>query len=194
MLKKTITYKNLDDVEVTEDFYFHFSKAELAEMALEDEELEGKLKVIAEGNDKAAIIRTFKMIIEKTVGRRSEDGKRFIKDPEFAADFMQSEAFSELFMQLFTNAEVAAQFIVGVVPSDLSDMLQEKVPGLMKDREITGITDVQLPEEKEYTFDDFSDEELLKMSDENFDKMYKKLKGGNIPKRVLILARRRQQD
>ena len=36
MLKKTITYTDFDDNERTEDFYFHLSKAEIAEMELSE--------------------------------------------------------------------------------------------------------------------------------------------------------------
>ena len=34
MLKKTITYKDYNDVERTEDFYFNLSKAEIMEMEM----------------------------------------------------------------------------------------------------------------------------------------------------------------
>ena len=32
---------------------------------------------------------------------------------------MQSEAYSELFMELSSNAEAAAEFVNGIVPKDL---------------------------------------------------------------------------
>lgn len=187
MLKKIITYKNLDGDDVTETFYFHLSKAEITEMELSEEGgLAEKLKTIIATNDRPTIIATFKMLISKTVGRRSEDGKRFIKTQEITDEFMQTDAFSELFMELVSNTEAAAQFIVGVVPADISDKLTE-----VATREIKGIEDVQLPSE-EKTFDDFTDDELLEMSDEDYHALRLKIKGNNIPKRILLIGQRRK--
>lgn len=205
MLKKTITYKDLDGNDVTEEFYFNLTVAELAEMELHEEAgLSKKLGDIVKGGNNREIIATFKMILETAIGRRSEDGKRFVKDQEARDNFMQTDAYSVLFMELLTNAEAAAQFIVACMPKDLSDKLAGKLPEVM--------ATVQLPSEdtlvasgiankgsgpapsdaKEFTFDDFTDEELLKMSDENFNQLLTGLKGKNVPKRVLFISQKRK--
>jgi len=80
MLKKTITYKDLDGNDVTEDFYFNLNKAEIAEMEMmEAGGLSTKLRRIVETNDQREIMIAFKSIIMQTIGRRSEDGRRFEK-------------------------------------------------------------------------------------------------------------------
>lgn len=123
MLKKTITYPDLDGNPITEDFYFNLSKAELAEMELRHQGGFGEyLQRIIDSSDGDAIITTFKDIIKKAIGRRSEDGRRFIKNDEIAEDFLQTEAYSQLFMDLVTNAEAAAQFVRGIVPTDMQDL------------------------------------------------------------------------
>lgn len=122
MLKKTMTYKTFDGDEITEDFYFHLSKADIAEMDLTSENggLVEHLETIVESKDGRQIMAAFKMILRASIGRRSEDGKRFIKSDEIADEFMQTNAYNDLFMQFVTDANAAADFIVGVLPDDLN--------------------------------------------------------------------------
>lgn len=132
MLKKTITFKDLDDKPVTEDFYFNLSKAEIAELQFSKEGglLEFLQKIIAK-NDAGEVITTFKEIVSQTVGKRSEDGRRFVKSKEITDEFLQSEAYSVLFMELLTNAGKAAEFIKGIVPADLAEgITDEKIAQL----------------------------------------------------------------
>jgi len=128
MLKKTITYKDLDGNDITEDFYFSLSKAEIAETELSYEGgLTAHLRRIVETKNGAEIIGTFKKILTMSVGRRSEDGKRFIKSDEITQEFMQTDAYSELFMELVTDAEASAAFVRGIVPADLSEKMPANV-------------------------------------------------------------------
>lgn len=121
MFKKTIQFKDLDGVPVTEDFYFHLSKAEIAEMELAKEGgLSEFIKKMVEDQNGKVIIETFKEIISKSYGIRGDDGKRFIKSEEISNNFLQSDAYSELFMSLVTNADASAEFIRGIVPVDLA--------------------------------------------------------------------------
>jgi hypothetical protein len=119
MLKKNITYRDYDDNERTEDFYFNLSKAEVLEMELG---VSGGLtqmlnKIITE-KDGARIISSFKEIVLKAYGEKSPDGKRFIKGKEIADAFAQTEAYSNLFMELATDAEAASAFVNGIVPKN----------------------------------------------------------------------------
>jgi len=121
MLKKTITYTDYDGNKRTEDFYFNLSKAEITEMEYGvSGGLAAKLQKIVSAQDNAQIIRQFKEIICKSYGEKSEDGKRFIKSPELTAAFTQTEAYSELFLELAGNAEKATEFIKGVLPANMS--------------------------------------------------------------------------
>lgn len=117
MLKKTIKYTDYDGVERSEDFYFNLTKAELTEMNLSVKGgLENLIKQIVAAQDTPEIIKIFKEIILKSYGQKSLDGKRFIKSPELTEEFTQTEAYSELFMELATNADAATAFINGIVP------------------------------------------------------------------------------
>ncbi len=119
MLKKTITYIDYDGNERTEDFYFNLSKAEIMEMELSmPGGMAQTLNKIVAAQDGEKIIKIFKEIILKAYGEKSPDGKRFIKSEELSAAFSQTEAFSQLFVELATNADAAAQFVNGIIPAD----------------------------------------------------------------------------
>lgn len=117
MLKRTIKYEDYNGVKREEEFLFNLSKAEVAEMELS---VTGGLvqmidKIVAE-EDGAKIIALFKEIILSSYGEKSADGKRFIKSEELSLGFSQTEAYSNLFMELATDAEAAAAFVNGIVP------------------------------------------------------------------------------
>lgn len=118
MLKKTITYVDYNGAERTEDFYFNLSKAEVMEMEMSTSGgLAEMIKKIVAAQDAPAIIKIFKDLILKAYGEKSPDGKRFIKSEEISTSFSQTEAYSQLFMELATNADEAAKFVNGIIPA-----------------------------------------------------------------------------
>lgn len=124
MLKKTMTYVNYNGEEVTEDFYFNLSKAEIMEMELSTgggyaEMIE---KIVA-AKDVPSIIKIFKDLILQSYGEKSADGKRFVKSEALSQAFSQTEAYSDLFMELATDAEAAAEFVNGIIPADAAKEL-----------------------------------------------------------------------
>lgn len=78
------------------------------------------IQKIIDTHDTPAIIKIFKEIVLKAYGQKSADGKRFIKTPELTTEFMQTEAYSKLFMELATNTDKAADFINKIVPQDIA--------------------------------------------------------------------------
>lgn len=124
MLKKTITYTDYNNVERTEDFYFNMSKAEVLDMEVG---IVGgyseMIKKIIAANDTPTLIKIWKEFILQAYGEKSLDGKRFIKSEELSIAFSQTEAYSKLYLELATNADAAAKFINGVVPSDMAKQL-----------------------------------------------------------------------
>ena len=118
MLKKTITYNDYNGNERTEDFYFNLTKAEIMEMELGTTGgLAEMLTRIVAAQDAPAIIKVFKDLVLKAYGEKSPDGKRFIKSEELSTAFSQTEAYSQLFMELATDADEAAKFVNGIVPA-----------------------------------------------------------------------------
>lgn len=126
MLKETIKYTDYEGNEREEDFYFNLNKAELMEMQLSTEGgLEKRIQKIISLQNGKEIIELFKAIILKAYGEKSDDGKRFIKNQEIRDSFEQSEAYSELFMKLATDADAATKFINGVIPKDGAGQVKE---------------------------------------------------------------------
>lgn len=121
MLKKTITYTDYNGTERTENHYFNLSKAELTEMELSTTGgFAEMIQNIIDAQDGPAIMKIFKDIILKAYGEKSPDGKRFIKSDELSTAFSQTEAYSELFMELVTDAEKASEFINAIIPADIA--------------------------------------------------------------------------
>ena len=118
MLKKTITYKDYNGVERTEDFMFNLTKAEILEMQLtKDGGMDAAIKKIVDAKDAPEIMKVFKDLILKSYGIVSDDGRRFIKSKEISDSFAQTEAFSMLFMELATDTDAASAFVNGIVPA-----------------------------------------------------------------------------
>lgn len=117
MLKKTMTFENYDGVSITKDFYFNLSKAELMEMQLSTTGgLDEKIKRITQTQDAPEVMKLFKEIILKAYGEKSADGMRLIKSEELSKAFTETEAYSELIMELLSDADAAASFIKSVIP------------------------------------------------------------------------------
>ena len=128
MLKKTFTYENYNGVKVTEDKYFNLSESEIMEMEMSTNGgFASMINGIVAAQDAPAIIKIFKELILKSYGEKSPDGKRFIKSEELSVAFSQTEAYNQLFMELATDAEAAAEFVNGIMPKPISD---QKVPSL----------------------------------------------------------------
>lgn len=120
MLKKSITYTDYNRVERTEDFYFNLSKAELMEMELGvTGGMTEMLNKIIAAKDAPSLMKTFKEMIMKSYGIKSDDGKRLIKSEELSIAFTQTEAYSVLFMELITDDKAAADFVNGIIPNEI---------------------------------------------------------------------------
>ena len=132
MLKKTIKYVDYNDEERVEDFYFNLTKAELTEMNFSEEGgLQNVLRQIMNTRSYTKIAELFKTIILKSYGEKSPDGKRFIKTDyhgrPLAKNFEETQAYSELYMELASNDEAATAFIIGIIPKDIRESVQKEV-------------------------------------------------------------------
>lgn len=128
MITKTIKYTDYNGAEREEKFLFNLSKAELMEMEMGTTGgLAEKIQKIVETQEAPEIIKIFKELILKAYGEKSADGKRFIKSKELSEGFSQTEAYSQLFMELATDADKAAAFIKGIIPNDI-DISNAQIP------------------------------------------------------------------
>lgn len=134
MLKKTITYEDFNGNKITEDFYFNLNKLEVEELqisvdggmqamleSLIPEELrnnENADDIVLEINQNTRDIwNLFKLIVDKSYGVKSDDGKRFKKSEEILDDFRSTNAYVELIMELATDNKAAEAFVDGIFSS-----------------------------------------------------------------------------
>ena len=118
MHKETIKYVDYNGNEREEEFYFNLNKAEIAEMNLRASgNLVETYTKIVNAKDYNSLVDIFKDLIHKSYGVKSEDGRQFIKNEEEFLKFAQTEAYSELFVKLASDADAAAKFFNGIIPS-----------------------------------------------------------------------------
>lgn len=126
MLKREITYEDFNGETVSEYFYFNLSKTELLELEHEyDRGFAANIEAIVEAKSNKELVAEFKKLILLSYGKKSEDGKRFIKNDELREEFSQTAAFNELFISLATDETAAATFINGIVPKDMAQSIDE---------------------------------------------------------------------
>lgn len=142
MVKKTITYADYDGNELTEDFYFNLNKAETIKWLTTSGgyTLDKMLERLYTERNGSEIIKIFEDLILNAYGKKSLDGKRFIKSEEMRKEFKETEAYSSLFMEIISDGKAAADFITSILPQDLIEQIQaemaknpEGVPEEMKD-------------------------------------------------------------
>lgn len=128
MIKKTVTYKDLNGKERTETFYFHYFESEIMDMEMSEEGgLAERIQRIIDAKDQASLLKVIKKFVVDAYGIKSDDGRRFIKSQEVKDAFIQCPAYSKIYMELLTNDELAAEFVNQVVPEDMAAQLAEIV-------------------------------------------------------------------
>ena len=126
MVVEKIKYTDFNGLEREEEFMFNLTEAEITEMELTtDGGLSDSIKKIIAAQDTPEIIKVFKMLLLKSYGEKSADGRRFVKSEKLSEDFSQTNAYSQLFMKLATDDKAAVAFINGIMP----DSMQEKAAG-----------------------------------------------------------------
>lgn len=175
MLKRNISFKNLDDETISRDFYFNLTVPEVSEL---EYGISGGIAAhwtrMVEEKNAAAMLREFKNLISKAYGERSEDGVTFLKfDPITGASlgtkFLQTNAYATLFMELLgpdTSDSAFTEFLKGCLPPELVEKMGEmelpvRSSGLLP----------EIPPEERTSAGEFSEEELLAMDQDEFDKV-----------------------
>lgn len=127
MFKKTIKFEDFNGIEVEKDFYFHLSKSELLGMAGDGKTMQERIKKIVATEDIAGVLQEFRALIKLSVGVRSEDGQRFVKDREAQSHLLDSPAFDELLFDLISRPDGAAEFVKQLIPEKLQKEFQEQL-------------------------------------------------------------------
>lgn len=181
MIKKTITYEDFNGDEVTEDFYFHLTKAEVVELELSEEGgMYESLQRMAKAEDGAGVLKEIKKMILAAYGVRSPDGRKFVKNDELRAHFATTNAYSQLFMGMLTDTDSAIEFFNALTPQGLEEDAA-KIAGIdpAKTPIIAVVTETKEPEtEKEPQR--ISRQELHAMGQEELKELGIKLASGEV--------------
>ena len=127
MLAKEITYTDYNGTKRTETFYFYLSRAELMRMEMTCEtSLRDKLIAMVKEQDKVKLYEYFEWLVLKSYGEKSEDGRHFRKSEEISKEFSNTEAFSELLIELCSGEDKVLAFVNGIMPTSVPKEEQEK--------------------------------------------------------------------
>lgn len=136
MFKLPITYLGFDGKEKTKDFYFNLTKGEVAELNfMIPGGLDGFLQGLQDDPNVKYIISTFKLLILKSYGKRTPDGK-FIKSDELSEEFAATDAYSELFIKFINDeGDFVTKFLEGTLnaPVGLVQKAIEESKGAAKE-------------------------------------------------------------
>ena len=126
MLTKKIKFEDWDGNPREETWYFNLSEAEITEWELsESGGLSKMIERISETQDVPALIALYKDLILRTVGKKDADGRRFRKSDEIRQEFMETGAYSALYMELATEADAGAKFVNGLISDRLRAAVAE---------------------------------------------------------------------
>lgn len=127
MIKKTITYTDYFGNERTEDFYFNLSKAELLDLQYsQNGGLDQWAQSVMDAHDHKKLWSLFTELISKSYGVRSADGRRFMKSEEISKEFTETEAYSVLMNEFFTDNDSIINFFNGLVNGAKAEGVQDK--------------------------------------------------------------------
>lgn len=122
MHKVTLTYKDYNDEEVTEDLYFNLNKAEILEMNFQAKGgLVNYLQSIINARDTATLADIFKDLLVKSYGVKTPDGKHFMKNDQIREEFICSIPFEMMYTELSTDANAASAFITAIIPKEIRE-------------------------------------------------------------------------
>ena len=125
MWKTVVKFNNFDGEPREMECYFHLTEAEVVELEVSwDGGLKAVLERIIAEKDQKRMVEMMKMLILKSYGKKSLDGNKFIKNQQVLDDFTQTPAYSELFMNLSTDADLASEFVNGIIPKELGERLK----------------------------------------------------------------------
>jgi hypothetical protein len=126
MFSKTIRFKDFNGLQKEREFWFHLSKSELAVLSASSDDMKARIERMVKAKDNAAIMKELRDLIKLSVGVRSEDGERFIKDADAQSQLLDSPAFDELLFELFVGKN-ASEFFMQLVPPEMQKELEELI-------------------------------------------------------------------
>jgi hypothetical protein len=143
MLKKTITYTDLNDIEHAQELYFHLSKLELIAFSSSLERWRKQMMEVTKTMDFGAAVQVYREIVKSAIGLRSEDGSRFISTPEVKDDLMKSPAVDEMIYLFVMKPQEGFEFFENLMPKDVQERFRTAA---QSDPDLAALLDTAAPE------------------------------------------------
>lgn len=125
MQKLTVQFENFDGETVTEDLYFHLNIKELQDMENWDVPLTQRIAKLTKTEDGKEAFELMRDIIEAAYGERSDDGKRFVKNPEVLKNFTEGLAYDEVILTFIDGSTDLGKFIEGLLPKKVFELAKK---------------------------------------------------------------------
>ena len=128
MTKYTVTFTDYNDVEHTEDLYFHLSEEELLQIAKNDPDFSpAKLDALRKSEDPIAMFLMVRKVVGLAFGVKSEDGWYFDKKCQKATNFLNSAACEKFLDDLISSEDpnVLVKFFEQVFPKSFMEKLKK---------------------------------------------------------------------
>ena len=127
MFRKDIAFKDYDGNQRKGEYYFNLNKAEIIMWMMQNGEYTLDKLIMRLGSERNGrkIMEIVEDLIHRSYGRKSLDGVTFEKTEEAWQAFYHSEAYSELFVELVTDAKKCADFIRSIIPAEMAEDVQK---------------------------------------------------------------------
>lgn len=126
MHKEVVTYTDYNGVEKTGEYFFNLNKAELLKL---ENSVQGGFTAMVQrainADNQPEVFAAFEDLIRRSYGVKTLDGSGFVKRQEDYDAFVATEAYSELFWKLATDAEAGSAFVNGIIPANLAKQIEE---------------------------------------------------------------------
>lgn len=132
MITREITYTDYNGDEQTEKYYFDLTIPEMLELSFSSAgDIQSTLERLSNSRKVGEIFNIIQTLIFKSVGVKSDDGKRFVKNEEVLNDFKQSRGYEAFLMKMMQDTKYASKFIEQLIPQDRIRQIAgvEKVDG-----------------------------------------------------------------
>lgn len=147
-VKRTITFNDIDGHEVTEEWYFDLGVTDVMDMDIVHEhpdDVAEYVMSIMKNRKTKELLQLWRELLMRAVGKRV--GNRLVKGDDIMVEFRHGGAFEKLFAELIEDPKAGADFFNAIFPANIQAKIEEE------------------------TSKQFSDDELMAMSDEDFVKV-----------------------
>lgn len=149
-VKRTICFKDLDDQDVKQDWYFSLDKADIVEMDIihehsgSEEDVMKYLQSILKEKRSRELLDLWKELLFRAVGKRV--GSLLVKDEEAVREFRYGGAYRQFFSEIIEMPDAGSAFFLSIMPTDVQAKVAEQQARLYSKDELLAMTDEEFAE------------------------------------------------